>query len=126
MDPLTLSLIMAGAGAAKSELIDKKQAEADRKLAAATQRLSPWTGLKADRVKEADPFGTALQFGATGAMMGESMATADAKKAYTNRVNSGGDPDGYGMKMAEFSAPKSYGVSDDTPYSALRRGYYGG
>lgn len=87
---LTGLAIAAALGLAKSELIDKPQAKKDRKLAAETQRLSPWTGLEASPVKEADPFGTALQFGAAGAQMGQGYKRAELDEAMANRLNTGG------------------------------------
>jgi hypothetical protein len=51
----------------KSEAIDKPKEARQRKLAAATQRYSPWTGLKANPIQEADTFGSALQGGMAGA-----------------------------------------------------------
>lgn len=55
--------IGAGIGLAKSELIDRPKEKRERALAAATQRYSPWTGLAAQPVHEADPLGSALAFG---------------------------------------------------------------
>ena len=86
---LTGLAIAAALGLAKSELVDKPAAERSKKLAGATQRLSPWTGLKADKVKEADPFGTALQFGAVGAQMGSAYSTDQMNSALTDKINSG-------------------------------------
>lgn len=68
--PLWIGLGAAGAGLIKAETVDVPKAQRQRALAAATQRYSPWTGLKANQVQEADPFGSALQYGATGATMG--------------------------------------------------------
>ena len=67
---LTGLAIAAAIGLAKSEFVDKPKEQRQRKLAAETQRLSPWTGLQAGQIQEADPVGTAMQFGATGAQIG--------------------------------------------------------
>lgn len=77
---LPLIAMAALAGLAKSELIDRPKEQRQRKLAAETQRLSPWTHLQADPIKEADPFGSALQFGAAGAQLGQNMDTADLQQ----------------------------------------------
>ena len=69
MDPLTALMIGSAVGLGKSYLIDQPKEKRQRELAAKTQELSPWTGLKASGIEEADPFGSALQFGTTGAMM---------------------------------------------------------
>lgn len=98
-----LPVWMALAGVAKSELIDKPKEERQRKLAAETQRYSPWTGLKANAIQEADPFGTALQFGATGASMSAAQQQADLDKALTDRLNSGGSTIGYGKPQPKSS-----------------------
>ncbi len=74
MDPVTLALIFGGLGALKSQAIDKPALNRQRDLAAETQRNSPWTGLTAKPVPEADTFGTAMQFGLTGAQMGENAS----------------------------------------------------
>lgn len=66
--------IGALAGLLKSELVDKPREDRDRELAAATQRLNPFTGLKAAPIREADPIGTAMQFGLTGASLGQQSA----------------------------------------------------
>ncbi len=64
---------MLAAGAAKSAAVDAPRADRQRKLAAETQRYSPWTGMSAEPVKEADYFGNMLQFGTTGAMLGQGV-----------------------------------------------------
>lgn len=71
-----MSYVMVAAaaiGIAKSEFIDRPKEERQRKLAAETQRYSPWTGLQAGGVQEADPLGSALAFGATGAQISNGM-----------------------------------------------------
>jgi hypothetical protein len=73
--PLWAALMAAGV--AKSELIDRPKEERQRKLAATTQELSPWTGMQANQIQEADTFGAALQGGTSGLAMGQSMDSAD-------------------------------------------------
>lgn len=84
MDPITLSLILGGTGLAKSFLVDKPKEDRQRQEASATQRYSPWTGLKANDIQEADPFGSALQGAATGASMGQNMQAAKGNAALTD------------------------------------------
>jgi hypothetical protein len=86
MDPLTMGLIMGGIGLGKSILIDKPKEERQRKLAAETQRYSPWTGLKAGGIQEADPFGSALSMGTSGAMMAQGNLDAAQDAAYKQAV----------------------------------------
>lgn len=65
MDPMTIGAL---AGLGKSFLIDAPKADRDRKLAATTAALSPWTGMQPTMPQEANPFGSALQGGMAGAM----------------------------------------------------------
>jgi len=71
--PLVLAAIMAAAGAAKAMTVDKAREDRQRKLATETARYSPWTGMTPGQIQEADPFGSALQMGATGFGMGQGM-----------------------------------------------------
>lgn len=81
MDPLTAALVLGGVGLAKSELIDRPREERQRKQAAITARWSPWTGMSPGQIQEADPFGSALQGGLTGAMLAQKApATTGADK----------------------------------------------
>lgn len=82
--PFTALAIGAGAGLLKSELVDQPREQRQRTLAAATQRYSPWTGLKANPIQEADPVGSALSYGSAGAQMGVNMQDSQAK---TNLMN---------------------------------------
>jgi hypothetical protein len=96
MDPLTLLAIGLGAGLLKSEAIDRPAANRQRKLAAETQKYSPWTGLKAEEVKEPNAMGDMLTFGATGAQLGAGLQNAEASKglmkAQQNWLSRGGSP----------------------------------
>lgn len=82
MEPLTAMLIGSAIGLGKSALIDAPKERRQRELAARTIELSPWTGLKANGIEEADPFGSGLQFGLTGA----SMADAESEKAFKKQL----------------------------------------
>ncbi len=84
---LTGLAIAAAIGLAKSELVDKPKEQRQRKLASETQRNSPWTGLQANPIQEADPIGTAMQFGATGAQIGAGKEASDLAKTNGARVN---------------------------------------
>lgn len=110
--PITALAIGAGAGLLKSELLDRPREQKQRTLAAETQRYSPWTGLKADPIHEADPLGSALTFGSQGAMLGAGIQNAQAQqglmKAQTNWLNAGGSPQ-YTAAQTATSAPTYYG-----------------
>lgn len=88
--------IGAGVGILKSELVDRPKEERDRTLAAETQRLSPWTGLKADKVKEADMLGSALTYGGQGAVIEQNLQNAKSQEkladAQVDWLNHGGSP----------------------------------
>jgi hypothetical protein len=86
MDPLTLGLLGGGMGLLKSELVDRPQADRQRKLAATTAALSPWTGMTPEMPQEANAFGSVMQGGLAGAQLGQSLqkpaaAPAPAAKA---------------------------------------------
>lgn len=95
-NPLILGGVLAGTGLLKSLTLDKAKEDRQRKLAAETARYSPWTGMQPGQIQEADPFGSALQFGTTGAMLGQGM---DAMK--------GGSAWG-GMPGGPYANPEDY------------------
>lgn len=127
MDPLTMMLIGSGIGLAKSKFIDGPKEEKDRELAARTQELSPWTGLKANTVKAADPFGSALKYGATGLEMGRQ---ANYDKAMMGALDRGD----YGQILkadSGWSGVKTkgtpvFGLKTVSPYSDEELMAYGG
>lgn len=88
--------IGAGIGLLKGLLIDGPAAERQRKLQAATARFSPWTGLKPEPVKEADPAGSAATFGVQGMGIQQSLQNSAAQQklleAQSNWLNAGGAP----------------------------------
>jgi len=71
---MPLPLIAAGIGGllglGKSLAFDKPREERDKQLAAAIARWSPWTGMQPGKIRRADPFGSALQGGTAGFLMG--------------------------------------------------------
>jgi hypothetical protein len=77
MDPMTIGL-MAGAGLLKSELVDRPREEEQRRQAAITARWSPWTGMTPNAIQTADPIGSAMQAGLTGAMLSQGQQRLDA------------------------------------------------
>lgn len=111
---LTGLAIASALGLAKSELIDKQKEARDRALAATTQRLSPWTGLKANEIKAADPFGTALQYGATGASLGQNYAN---NTAYNNALAGGMAPAGGGAQFGVAPGSTASMYNGGNPWS---------
>lgn len=123
--------IGAGAGLVKSEAIDRPKEARERKLAAETQRNSPWTGLQAQPIHEADPMGNAVNFGTMG-MQGmqnyqNEMAQQKLRAAQTGWIDRGGDPKhladlnaasapsfGYGAMGPRQQSPWSYAGYDPT------------
>lgn len=113
-----LPYVMAGLTAAKM-VGDNWKEDRSRWLASQTQRYSPWTGLKAGAVDEADPIGTAMQGGTSALAMNQNMEAAakagelqDAQIKYLNR---GAPGTGYiGMESPQkgmFGAPTGPTVS---------------
>lgn len=109
-----------GAGLLKSEAVDRPREKRQRRLAAETQRYSPWTGMTAQPVQEADPFGSAFQGGLTGLSLGQGMEMmkgqkelADAQMRYLDRL---------GPRYPEFDTVympniESFGARKPSPYS---------
>lgn len=112
MDPLTMALILGGTGLLKSELVDRPKEDRQRKLSSATQRYSPWTGLKADPVQEADPFGSAMQGGVQGFAMGQNMqnhqASQDLMKSQSDYFKSRTSPNSGMMGISSAEDPVGY------------------
>lgn len=84
-----MSYVMVAAaaiGVAKSEFIDKPKEERQRKLAGETQRYSPWTGMQAGGIQEADALGSALSFGMTGAQVKGGMDQQEINKKLADRA----------------------------------------
>jgi hypothetical protein len=83
--------IAAALALAKNKLVDEPAAKKQRTLAAATQRLSPWTHLTANTPTDPNAIGDVLQYGATGASMGSNIAKQGAEndllKAKTGMYN---------------------------------------
>lgn len=94
MDPLTAAAVLGGVGLLKSEFIDRPREDRQRKMAAVTARWSPWTGMSPNQIQEADPFGTAIQGGLAGAMIGQANSAGAAKT-------------GSDLSLAGGSAPQS-------------------
>jgi len=69
--PLGVLGIASALGLIKSFAIDQPREARERTLAAKTAEFSPFTGLAPQQVQEADPFGTALQFGLGGFDIGQ-------------------------------------------------------
>lgn len=91
---LTGLAIAAALSLAKSKMIDEPAAARQRKLAAETQRYSPWTHLTAQAPQDPNAIGQMLQYGATGAAIGSSLGKGgtakdigDASKTYSNFGN---------------------------------------
>ncbi len=109
--PIIALAIGAGAGILKSEVVDKPKEERQRKLAAATQRLNPWTGLKANPIQEADPFGSALKYGATGASMGSQIQGANnpwGPKTVVNNNVEGASPMDFQQGMLSGTPKRNF------------------
>lgn len=69
-------LIGAGAGMAKHEFDDIPKENKAIDLAAETDRYSPWTGLHGKMPERSSMFGSAMQGGTTGLMLGQGLSQA--------------------------------------------------
>ncbi len=63
--------IGAGAGLLKHELVDKPQHKRMQEAQAEITRHSPWTGMQGKTLTPPSAFGSMMQGGMTGAMMGQ-------------------------------------------------------
>ncbi len=128
MDPLTLAAIGAALGAAKGEFIDKPREQRQREVAATTQRFSPWTGMSAGPIKEADTFGNVLQGGMTGASLGQGLESqaaykdALAKQAGTGSIMAAGGNGAYnlGVQYPQGYQPAPQ-IGQSSPWNLLGR-----
>lgn len=91
---LTGLAIAAALSLAKSKLVDEPAAARQRKLAAATQRYSPWTHMQAQAPQDPNVLGQALQYGGTGAAIGSQLGkgTPDPTKGVTSKAANVGNP----------------------------------
>lgn len=89
MDPITIGLLAgAGTGLGKG-LLDQEKEKRNRKMEAQIAAYSPWSGMGAQRVQEADTLGAVMQGGMTGAMMGQMMGGGSAGAAGANAAPGG-------------------------------------
>jgi len=115
MDPVTIGLLAgAGAGLLKGGVLDAEKERRQRKQEAEIARYSPWTGMGAQRVQEADPFGAALQGGTTGALVGQSMGPAPGTTASM-------DPEAMQMQQMQQQQQGYAPISSRDPRSAQQR-----
>jgi len=122
MDPVTIG-VMAGLGLAKSELVDRPREQEQRRQAAITARWSPWTGMAPNAIQTADPFGSAIQGGLTGAMLSQNQQAGKAKDVAEVSLAGGTSPIGpyktaeeYPLALAPMEQMQP-AVAGPSPYS---------
>lgn len=71
-----LGLMGAGAGMAKHEFDDLPKEESQMRLAAETEKYAPWTGLHGKMPERSSGFGSVMQGGTTGLMLGQGLSSA--------------------------------------------------
>lgn len=100
MAPLLIGALAGGGlGLLKGLTVDRDKENRQRTLAAATQRYSPWTGLRAGEIEEADPFGKMLGGAGAGASFGQNYENAEAAKSLSDQKLPG-----IGMDSPEYMA----------------------
>lgn len=111
------ALLMAGMGAYQFDQQQKKE-KRDRQLAASTQQYSPWTGLQAGPISEADLAGTVGQGAVQGVAMEQNMDRADqanklneAQLGYYKSNTQQSPASGGGFQGGE----SAYGMSSEDP-----------
>lgn len=108
MDPITMGILGASVGLAKSRFIDAPQARRERNLQATTAAYSPWTGMQAQNVKSPDAFGSALQGGVSMYQMGQQSEAQDAANA----------------QLAEDRADRKQMMNSQMEYNKAQGDYY--
>lgn len=98
-------------GVAKNQLVDVPREKKQRALAAATQRLSPWTGLQAQPIQQADLLGNALQFGSTGAGMKNALYSKNSD-AWTKILESTASAAKSGLSTPKINLNVGGGATD--------------
>lgn len=136
--PIIALAIGAGLGAVKHVAVDQPAYGRQKKLAAETQRFSPWTGLKSEAPQEPNMLGSMMQFGATGASLGANIQSQqaqnkllDAQTKWFNSPKSSGNS-WAAMRSAQpafSSVPNTGPVAGGMGYlpdgSILKKNYYG-
>lgn len=84
MDPMTIGLLAGGGMSLFKNEQDQKNYMTQMKLAAATQKYSPWTGLKAQIPNAPNPVGTTLSYMGAGGAMGQGVQNAGAGSPATS------------------------------------------
>lgn len=117
--------IAAALALAKSKMVDEPAAARKRKLAAATERFSPWTGMHAGPVDEPNALGSMMSAGATGAMIGQGVANSNAQNSYLDsKATSDGVADPNLAQSNQFMAGSNpYAGSDAKmdPYAGVSK-----
>lgn len=120
MLPLLAPLaIGAAAGVGKYFLSDKPRYNAEKKLAAETQRYSPWTGLQANTPRNPSMFENVLQGGMTGLQLGQglqSLGGAASSMAAPSSQAMGGGPS-LGVNT-DFGVASNFDMGTPTANSA--------
>lgn len=125
---------MAALGLARG-MMDQKRASKERKQEAEIARYSPWTGMQAQRVKDADILGSTMQGAMGGAMIGQAMGGGGGGAAAAATPAAGGAADAGGMGLTGGGAPppldpSAAGAYQATPAAGAMQGgnfqnYYG-
>ena len=107
-------------GLAKNQLSDVPREKKQRALAAATQQYSPWTGLQAQPIQQADPFGNALQFGAAGAGIGSGIKNSNAWSQLLMGLGKNLQQDSNPQEPAKLQLPE---LGSSAGYAPMSQGY---
>ena len=91
------ALAGAGVGMTKREFSDIPKEMAQRKLAAETERLAPWTNLHGQLGPEGSSFDEALKGGATGAAIGQQLGASGAATPEVVGTSAGGGAPSLGV-----------------------------
>ncbi len=112
MDPVSIGMLVMG-GLSMMHNLDKEKR--DRQLAAATQRYSPWTGVRAQPVEDANPYGDMAQAGAGAMAYEQNKEASDLRKQLTAaqiRALDRGGPYALTRNVESPIAPIPYAAQD--------------
>lgn len=112
--PIPLLAIGAALGLTKHFAVDAPRERRQRKLAAETQRLSPWTGLSAGPIQEPDLLGSVISSGLTGQQIADGAKMNDLNGQLMQKALGGGTP----MPVAGVMP----GAPGGNPWSVLGQG----
>lgn len=102
MDPITIGLLAGGGLGLLKGMSDAEQARHQRQVEAEIARYSPWTGMKPERIGQANVLGSAMQGALAGAQFAKQFP--QGKEAETPTPGSAPSPTGPYLTEEEYAS----------------------